>query len=1230
MNTTTKDIYNCSKKNPFFLVPWHRDFLEEIDALTHAFSENYKNNLLYSKKIKHQSHTLNNFSTNKQNIILVFPHARPKRYLENRYKKLAKKTGKAHILPHIMTGTEFQKECLLHFERGKIPYQELSSLDRISYLHEAVVRVAKNLPKSSVLQRLLSCSAHVVDDITLNHNTPKENLPILNTKEERHLSMAKFFPWARSLDALFEECFTQLIELIDIPYAENDVNPFAAALLSQLRAIHKEYILLLQENNKHNKYLTSQLYRASTPAFTAYRTAQFVHAYNRHVLSNDEANTFSHSKNQLDLGIEKMSSQEKSSFFDNFIPDIFKNKIIIFAGFVHLSQAENILYHFFWEKGAFFVLHSDPKIYQEMSADSALNSSTKHESLVHYSCEHHVDWLKSWGASCTLLPSSSSVEFEQTQNIHFYSAYDAHSQIKALKDDLLHTLQNQYSRHNQEIKDFNKNTNETPSSLFLADDDVALLLPEPSLLMPLLHELPEKEVNISMGYPVSRTLFGQCMELLLCMQENKNNENSAYMWKDILSLLSHPYAHMLTPHLAPTTPNIQENQVNPQEIEANSAWRSILYYLENAIRTGNYFINIQEFLDTHLGDYDALGKHAKTKNVNTDKNLLFHELILREDLNNFTAQFFKNTLQAFENIQSLQDVAIVIENFISFLLEHGASLWQNFPLEAESITICVERILPNLRDNALSDELLPQEALFTIFREMLAAERIPFEADPLQGMQILGMLESRLLRFKNVFLLDMTEDNMPGTPKKDPLLPDSLRALLSLPNTHTKERIAAHTFYRLIAGAENVWLYWQEGVQSSDIQSAKSLRSRFVEECLWKEEQKAHTLLGENKSILRTAECVPHTSSKKQKKIISITHKIKGNLLEFLKQGISSTALNTYIHCPAKFFYTYLLKIGEIDEVNEGNDARLFGSWLHKIFYQTYQHCDNTGIFYHDDTNFSLLLDNFNKQLSLPNVSEFASDESFFMLKNVGKSHLKNYFKAMPYAIKPVALEQNYTCNFTLQYSGNTLHIPLKGICDRVDIRPLESLEATKNSSTKINQTLFDDKTSPHYIVDYKTGKKEKVNEKIWNENEFWERIENTIYTKKDNENPTILLKEIAKAIPNIQLPFYLYLYAQNFPSAMCNASWIFLGEEEPEVSLVNIAENNTLKKKKENKYTKPCQDLEDTNDNKLESWALLKLIKEKRMPSLLSFVLTHLLESTDFKPCEGKTCLYCSHKNYC
>lgn len=209
----------------------------------------------------------------------------------------------------------------------------------------------------------------------------------------------------------------------------------------------------------------------------------------------------------------------------------------------------------------------------------------------------------------------------------------------------------------------------------------------------------------------------------------------------------------------------------------------------------------------------------------------------------------------------------------------------------------MQRVIPALKDNGMADTPLPWPLMQAMLLELVRAERVPFEADPLTGLQVLGMLETRLLRFSRVFLVDVTDDRLPGAPIRSPLLPDSLRALLGLPDTRNREQLAAYTFHRLIAGADEVWLYWQEGVETSGLFDGKKQRSRLVEELIWQEEQARGQRLKPGREPLRTA-ALDVRPPVRVRKVVPKTPAIREQIAASLKHPLSATRLDAYLTCP--------------------------------------------------------------------------------------------------------------------------------------------------------------------------------------------------------------------------------------------------------------------------------------------------------------------------------------------
>ncbi len=1232
------------RENPFGIIPWNLDFLSHLESYVQSFDyqssdENTVNQTKTpeskkssrKKTVESKQYSLlepiNTISGktsakaneevffDKQNIVLIFPNARPKRYMENRYKNMAKKNKKAHILPMMLTASEVFNLCLNHWERGQKPCQELQSLDRIALLHEAVLEISKNLPASSVLRRLTELK---------DENNEKDMLDFGQSQDiqKKHLlkslSLAKFYPWANSLDTLFEECFNQLQEVKAIHNTEEEVPPLASALLSALSSIAKIYLDYIKQNTyqelttkiKHHSQSEEVLgeelfdeelltdegeYRLTTPGFTRLKTALFVlayQAYQKGTLEQDLEN-----ENQLLKHIAELlpqNSHDQSEFFMEFMPELFRGKTLVFAGFVRLSAVEDTLFRYFWNEGAKIVWHSDPRLANYILPKV---NEKKDNNIYHYACLDHALWLKKWQASGELLFEESTHE----SNINFFSAYDSHSQLRAVQKDLQNYLQSfQVSKpekrknNAQSVEGLSADQTFTDMTSGLADDSVAVILPRSDALMPLLHELPDKNINISMGYPVKRTLFAQYLQIILNLQlnkEEKSKSSSHYHWSDILEILRHPYTRMLLPvnentyafsHKENTdsTQNNGAEKVKDEETfnkveEQRAEWRSLLYYMEKHLRKGDLaYIYLPDFLDDVLGDID---------------NHNFQDEIL-----SFCRDYFNCVSTTWENSICFGHIGKNLQTVVDFLLTHGSTLWQNFPLDAEALVRALENMIPSLKKNLLSHAPLPPKILFPIINQLVNEERIPFEADPLEGLQILGMLESRLLRFENVFIFDMNEEYMPGPIQQDPLMPDSLRNILGLPDTHMRDILTAHTFYRLLAGAKNVWLYWQEGVYGSEIQG-KDIRSRYVEECIWKKEQEQKRLLQNNPEVIRQLPISIEVQGKVKKKHIPVTVSAKQKLKELLQKPLSSTALDTYIQCPAKFYYKYLAKLKDIEDVNEGDNERELGNWIHEFLKKFYEERLGQEIKHTEETK-AQFLEALESALEENEIHQFVSAQSYILFKEAAVYHFTRYYDAMPEEFEVVALEDTFTALLPEELytkHGKEHQIKLEGTFDRLDKRCSNEEEL-------------------YLILDYKTGKKQNLSSKIWNDIEFWETLKS--YNQDENSTGQDKLKDdimdtIAQKFSSIQLPLYLYIYKLIHTDIKVNAGWIFLKEKYPEVLLMNFDKKS-----------------EDSN----ELWETLEEIHTEYMPNLMQFCVNHLLDATHFNARQNKSCAFCPHALYC
>lgn len=349
--------YKKQAKNPFAVIPWNEDFIYKIQDLVDMF-------------VQEQGFAV-------QDIVLVFPNARPKRYLTARYKERAKKEKKAGILPQIYTNTEFYTLCLHHFERGLPLFSELEPLNRYAKLFEIVKNILQEKKYS-----------HFSSSMEIQADDEQEN-------NKEALQTAKFYPWAQSLDKLFEECFEELVLPQNIHYAD-EVSSFAQSLLGDIEEIFAKYVQSMQEKKQ------------TTPAYSLFRTAQYVQAY-------EEYREGKKSEPKMSLH----AVMDDKAYFADFMPYLLQWKCIIFAGFVRQSKAEDVILKYFWENGACICLDTDSKLVTDIKA-------------VHYSCTDHKKWLQKWQAEAVLLGDKR----ETAPELHFRPAYDFHSQLTVLKKDI--------------------------------------------------------------------------------------------------------------------------------------------------------------------------------------------------------------------------------------------------------------------------------------------------------------------------------------------------------------------------------------------------------------------------------------------------------------------------------------------------------------------------------------------------------------------------------------------------------------------------------------------------------------------------------------------------------------------------------------------------------------------------------------------------------------------------
>ena len=220
-----------------------------------------------------------------------------------------------------------------------------------------------------------------------------------------------------------------------------------------------------------------------------------------------------------------------------------------------------------------------------------------------------------------------------------------------------------------------------------------------------------------------------------------------------------------------------------------------------------------------------------------------------------------------------------------------------------------------------SDVDLTPEIFASLLRRTLQTLRIPFQGEPLQGIQIMGILETRVLDFKNVLILSANDDTFPGNRMEgSSFIPYNLRYGYGLPTAQHHEGVFAYYFYRLQQRAERVDIVYCSN--SDDKRSGEP--SRYIYQLLYESQ---HEL---NFKPLQLQVNLSQTEPIKVDKKGAVADALKEFLDTPSKKQLSPTSLYQYLKCPLRFYFRSIAKLSQEEEITEEIDLPMFGTILHR------------------------------------------------------------------------------------------------------------------------------------------------------------------------------------------------------------------------------------------------------------------------------------------------------------
>lgn len=404
-----------------------------------------------------------------------------------------------------------------------------------------------------------------------------------------------------------------------------------------------------------------------------------------------------------------------------------------------------------------------------------------------------------------------------------------------------------------------------------------VVVPDPLLLFPVLNCIPKEagRFNVTMGMSLALTPLASLLEIVFEINDliTENKENIKISSRAFVSLVRHPYIQVLTDLLMPESK-----------------------------------IGIMKRLTTILNS----GK------IMWDKNDIFQTVF--DEPSNELKSFFDSVIVGHQ---------ASLKVWINQLLLLTRDLQNGFVLSESGQFIEVEylRVLRKALNEMLSvsDDMINISwiQIKRLLRQTLRSSQASFYGEPLGGLQVMGMLETRTLDFERVYILSVNDDILPAASQSPSMIPFDIRTekTFELPTFREKNAVFAYHFFHLLQRSSEVHVFYNS--QSSG--SGGGEPSRFIHQL------EAEFLPRNPRTVFKFFPVINHPAP-------LIHDQFRGKksdwVIEILKKraayGFSPTALNTFISCPLKFYLQYVASINEDDDAAGQIDFRILGQAVHK------------------------------------------------------------------------------------------------------------------------------------------------------------------------------------------------------------------------------------------------------------------------------------------------------------
>lgn len=522
--------------------------------------------------------------------------------------------------------------------------------------------------------------------------------------------------------------------------------------------------------------------------------------------------------------------------------------------------------------------------------------------------------------------------------------------------------------------------------------NTAIVLPDENLLLPILYSVPKEieKINVTMGYSLQHSAVVSLISAIASMQLNTREEKDGVFiyYKFVLAILNHP---LISKSIEKVTDELKSHiqKHNRVMVSIEELGRDKL--LRHIFTPQNNWHEVSDYLRYIL---TALHKHLSTHQSDSDDN---KEDTRAADIElEFIVQYYKSINRLEDSLNNVNNMSI--------------------------------------------------DAYFRLLKQLSQSISISFKGEPLSGLQIMGILETRALDFENLIILSMNEGTFPLKRPSNSFIPYTLRKAFNMPTYEHQDSTYAYHFYRMISRAKRIFMLYD--TRSEDMQTGEVSRYFHQMKYLYND------IFNIDEIMVNYNVSSPETKSVSVEK----TDQIMMKMQKFLSGGdafLSASSINNYINCPLQFYLSNVEDLSEENDVQESIEASTFGTIYHAVMQNIYDKYKNktilpdtiNSILNNTDYINNLIIDAFSEHYFMQKGERRKLTGHLYLISEIINDYVRQTLKYDKRLTPIKYIDSEY--KFKIEYKvSNDITVNIKGSIDRIDI--------------------YKDKIR---VIDYKTGK---------------------------------------------------------------------------------------------------------------------------------------------------------------